>query len=393
MTAGAPAAPRATCDRCLRPASVCVCALLPRLAPRTRVLVLQHPRERRVAVGTARMAARCLEGAAVVTGTHLDAHPVVAAAISDPARPAVLLWPGPDARDLAADPPAGPVTLVVVDGTWFTAKKLVRLNPAVAALPRYGLSPARPSEYRIRREPRAECLSTIEALAHALGVLEGDAEAYRAMMRPFRAMVDVQVDFKARVGRPRDRSRLERRRHRPWAPPAPLADPARVVLVACESNAWPVDAKQTWPDEVVQWLAVRGDGSARLETIVRPSHPLSPTVQGHTGLAAETLERGAPREALAASFAAFLRPGDVVVGWGPYARGRMAAEGFGPPDLATFDLRTVVAGWLRASPGPMEALVGRLGLDAPPRGLGRGGRRLGHVFALYRAVLGPRPVP
>src|SRR6185437_11532742 len=97
----------------------------------------------------------------------------------------------------------GPITLVVVDGTWSQARKLVRLNPAMAALPRYAFRPSRPSEYRIRREPSEECVSTLEALIHVLGVLEGDRERFLPMMLPFRAMVDAQVAFAAASDRRR----------------------------------------------------------------------------------------------------------------------------------------------------------------------------------------------
>lgn len=386
-----PAAPafRPLCERCLRPAKVCVCGRLPSLAPRTRVLILQHPRERRVAIGTAAMAARCLAGASVVVGTSVDAHPTVAAALADPTRRAVLLWPGPDAVDVAAAPPTDPVTLVVVDGTWSTAKKLLTLNPAIAALPRYRIAPAQPSEYRIRREPRAECLSTLEAIANALGVLEGDPAPYRAMLTPFRAMVDTQLDYQRRVGKPRDKSRLMRRVKPVWALPPALRDPARVVLVAVESNAWPIDAKDRHPDELVHALAVRGDGSARLDLVVRPTHPLAPSVTSHTRLAADVLLAGAPRAALGAAFAAFLRPGDTLASWGTYAADLLHAEGVAT-DVPVVNLRPVTANFLKASPSSMERCLARLGLEPPVLGIGRGGLRLGSMFALYQRLGLPR---
>jgi DTW domain-containing protein YfiP len=366
-----------------------VCARLPALAPRTRVLILQHPKERRVAIGTAAMAARCLAGSAVVVGTHVDAHPTVAAALADPTRRPVLLWPGPDAIDVAEAPPRDPVTLFVVDGTWSTAKKLLVLNPAVAALPRYRIAPASPSEYRIRREPRAECLSTIEAIANALGVLEGDPAPYRAMLTPFRTMVDTQIDYQVRVGRPRDKSRLRRRVRPVWAPPPALRDPSHVVVVAAETNAWPIDAKDRHPDEIVHWLAARGDGTDAFELVVRPTHPLAPSVTSHTRLAAEVLLAGAPRAELHRAFAAFLRSDDAIASWGSYATDLMRAEGMatGHP---TVDLRRVAANWLKASPGSMERCAARLGLTPPVLGQGRGGIRVGFMRGLYQAMLAPR---
>src|SRR4051812_31282822 len=123
---------RAVCARCRRPESVCYCRHLTSLATETRVVLLQHPRERDVAIGTARMASLCLPNSELHVGVHFRGSPELARALSDPARPAALLWPGPGAIDVVKNPPSGPITLVVVDGTWWQAKKLVRENPELA---------------------------------------------------------------------------------------------------------------------------------------------------------------------------------------------------------------------------------------------------------------------
>jgi DTW domain-containing protein YfiP len=173
------------------------------IATRTRVVLLQHPRERGVAIGTARMASLCLPSAELHVGVDWVDSPVLARLLADRERPAALLFPSPDAIDLATSPPAGPITLVVVDGTWSQVKKVVRDNPPLAALPRYGFVPPAPSEYRIRREPRAAYVSTIEALAHALGLLEGEPARFAALLAPFRAMVETQLEHVARARMPR----------------------------------------------------------------------------------------------------------------------------------------------------------------------------------------------
>lgn len=382
------AEPRALCGRCRRPVPVCVCAHLPRLTPRTRVLIVQHPREADVGIGTASMAARCLVGSTLVVGTEVDGHPAVVRALDDGQRPAVLLWPGSDARDLAREAPPGPVTLVVVDGTWSQAKKLLRLNPRLASLPRYGLAPAAPSEYRIRREPSAECLSTIEATAGALGILEGDPARYAAMLTPFRAMVSAQVAYAERHGTPRFLSAARRERRGLWTPPTALGDPARVVLAAIETNAWPFDAKGEHPDEPVHLLALRGDGRARFERVVRPTHPLAPGVSAHTGLEGATILAGVDLGAALEDVRAFVGTGATLATWGSYAADWLRRL---VPSVATLDLRRTAADWLRATPGSIEACVARLGLAPAPLGPGRAGRRLAHLVAVYQAILGPRP--
>src|ERR1051325_5774850 len=188
------------CARCRRPPSVCYCRALPRIDTATRVVILQHPRERDMPIGTARMASLCLPEAELHVGVSWSAERL-AGALGDPARPPILLYPGPTARDILRDPPRGPVTLVVVDGTWSQARGVVRDNPVLQSLPRYAFATPEPSQYRIRREPRAEYVSTIEALMHVLGVLEGEPSRFLRLLDPLNAMVDAQLACQARSPR------------------------------------------------------------------------------------------------------------------------------------------------------------------------------------------------
>ena len=70
---------RIECLKCGRPLVACYCAHVVSLDTRTRVLVLQHPREREKAIGTARIAALCLPNSEIVVGVDFSAHPRVQA--------------------------------------------------------------------------------------------------------------------------------------------------------------------------------------------------------------------------------------------------------------------------------------------------------------------------
>jgi DTW domain-containing protein YfiP len=166
-----------------------------RIETLSRVVLLQHPRERHMPLGTARMASLCLPNSELHVGNVWHRSRALLRALSDPERPPMLLFPSPDARDLDSDPPVGPITLIVVDGTWSNSRKMVRRDPTLSGLPKLGFRPARPSEYRIRREPHRDYLSTIEALVHVLGALEGDRARFEPMLTPFRHMVRLQVDY------------------------------------------------------------------------------------------------------------------------------------------------------------------------------------------------------
>lgn len=395
MTVSA-AEPRAMCGRCRRPVVVCYCARLPSLPTATRIVILQHPRERDVAIGTARMASLCLPSAELHVGVRWDGHAALARALGDAARPPILLYPGPDARDLLRAPPAGPVTLVVVDGTWSQARNVVRDNPVLQALPRYAFGAPEPSQYRIRKEPSDEVVSTIEAIMYALGALEGDPARFRALLEPFRAMVDAQLDWQARTGKPRWRKPKPPEALRPRVPVEVEHRWDDLVCVVGEANAWPYqDGVPPHPDELVHWVAERVATGERFAVVAAPTGGLAPSTTFHIGLDAATLAAGVPRAALLAGFADFVRPTDVICSWGHYSPGLFTTSGGALP-AAWIDLRAATQRLTSKKFGSLEDYAATLGPRAAPFAPGRGGRRaalLAQVLRSWRALVTATPAP
>ncbi len=197
---------RPTCRRCLRPETFCVCVGLGPIPSRTRVVLLQHPREARVAICSAWLTRIALENAELHRGVGFEAHPRVREVAAAP--DTALLFPGTGSAPVASAVAAPPRSLVVIDGTWLQAEKMLEKNPAIAALPRLSIASGRPSGYGdLRREPAEGHLPTIEAVALALGALERDAARFAPMVAAFRRMVELQLEC----------SRGDRRtpRHRP----------------------------------------------------------------------------------------------------------------------------------------------------------------------------------
>ncbi|WP_106803009.1 tRNA-uridine aminocarboxypropyltransferase [Pseudomonas sp. S5D5] len=181
---------RPQCPRCLRPATHCLCALIPSLDSRTRVLLLQHPSEVNHALNTARLAALGLNNAQLVVGEVFDDLPTL---LNPPGYQARLLFPADDARPLHAYASGDqPLLLVVPDGTWRKARKLLHLNPLLAALPRVTLAEGAVSRYRLRKAPGPGALSTVEAIVRALQVLEAPT-SFEPLLKPFEALIEGQI--------------------------------------------------------------------------------------------------------------------------------------------------------------------------------------------------------
>jgi len=357
-------------------AGACFCDRITVLPTQTRILLLQHPREQHVAIGTARMALLALPNSRHRVGLDFSRDPDVRAAVArSPAT--YVLFPGPDALPVERLPRDRAITLVVLDGTWWQAKKLLKLNPAIAALPRVAFHPRTPSAYAIRREPADFCVSTIEALAEVLSVLEPEGHRFGTLLDPFHAMVERQQWFQAEVGASRHRAvraprvsprrSLSKRLDAIWT---------RLVCVHGEANAWPRHHPAREEPETVHWVAHRPATAETFEAVMAPRRVLAAGTPGHIELSPHRLRAGCTRQQWHDAWAAFTRPDDILVMWGTYYRDLAAADGL-PLAVPSMNLRDEVSRLLGRRFGTVEASMASLGAKPMPLSLpGRGGRRL-----------------
>jgi len=179
------------CPRCLKPLPLCVCDEVKPVAARVGLLILQHPQEQDKLLGTARLTAQQFTGAAFRVGLSWPSLTKVLGRNADPKRWATLFLGAakpsdfPPSRDIAVFDRKGKAVedqdrqlaaidgVIVLDGSWSQAKTLWWRNAWLLKGKRVALRPSRPSQYgRLRREPRREGLSTIEAAGMVLARLE-----------------------------------------------------------------------------------------------------------------------------------------------------------------------------------------------------------------------------
>ena len=165
--------------------AACICEAVPSVVTRTRIVIVRHARELVKPSGTARIAALALPGAEIIEyrDEQGDTPAWVRALHPHPER---VLGPDAVAERLRALPvphllfPTGrtsmvaPPTLVILDGTWRQARQMFRRIPGVPALPTVSLDSTATSVARLRNAFRAEERSTLEAIADAIAMLEGE---------------------------------------------------------------------------------------------------------------------------------------------------------------------------------------------------------------------------
>lgn len=374
---------RPTCYECFRPRAICICGVLTRVPNRTRITIVQHPRERFHPLNTARIAEGSLERVQVLRGelSGLNAQ-LEAGAIS---QDALLLYPSADAVDLGELPDGEPAReVVILDGTWHHASTLLRDLPFLRRLRCARFTPPAPSEYQIRKEPRADYLSTIESIAHVLNLLEPETEGLGTLRDAFLEMI--RRNLAAR--RPEPNRRTAQREKRPYVFPEGLGEPLSQVVLAYAEGAHlerrrgggvgvrhPLLVNLFWPD------------TQRSQTVLlRPPQSVRQRLLEELQLAEHALERQGRSLVEARTELSELVEGRLVVAWNASSFGLLADLGI---ELRRkLFLKSIYCDW-RRSLGDRPEAWGGMGEILRQRGLpavsepGRAARRLRQTAALF----------
>lgn len=195
------------CPRCLKPATLCVCEGITAIDNKIGLLILQHPQEQDVELGTARLAALHFKNAVFKIGLSWPSLGKALGTYSDPKCWAVLYLGSAKAQELmpgreivvlnrkggaAEDQNLSEIDgVILLDGTWSQAKALWWRNAWMLKTKRIALNPRRPSHYgKLRKEPRRDGLSTLEAAAMLLSRLEKKPEIETALVASFDKLLD-----------------------------------------------------------------------------------------------------------------------------------------------------------------------------------------------------------
>lgn len=166
----------------------CICKFIPALNFRTRVVLVVHAKELKRTTNTGRLAIQALRNSQLCVRGESKERLDLSGLLSPEYR-SCLLYPSEDASDLrefADNGDARPVQLFVPDGNWRQAGKVHLRHPELARVPRVKIVQPNLAQYHLRREHLVEGMSTLEAVAQALTVLEGDV-AVQPLFRLYQA--------------------------------------------------------------------------------------------------------------------------------------------------------------------------------------------------------------
>ena len=207
---------RPCCLKCIRPPSHCVCQSLKSFEAHFNLLILQHPHERKKYYSTAKLVLGSITNSRMIRGVEFE-ESFLEKTLSG--SNFYLLYPGKDAQDCENIELGIKDTVVVLDGTWAEAGKLLYRNPILKNLPKISFNREIKSAYRIRKQPKERYLSTLESVAHLLK-LNADCSIqrnkninvnnYDSLLDIFSEMVTKQLEYFPRMKNPANTPELRK---------------------------------------------------------------------------------------------------------------------------------------------------------------------------------------
>ncbi|BBN60130.1 DTW domain-containing protein [Hydrogenovibrio marinus] len=184
---------RVYCTKCHRLENLCLCSALPELDNQVELAFLQHPLEQNQVKGTAWLTHASLSQSHFLVGEQFSSDELSNLIHN---KHTFLLYPASEeesvttysAEQVREQFPLKDCRVLILDGTWKKTRKMLYLNPELAALPRIMLQPQQPSEYSIRKQKNAQTLSTLEAVMALLSELE-QSKQYQGLQNVMDALV------------------------------------------------------------------------------------------------------------------------------------------------------------------------------------------------------------
>lgn len=199
---------RNLCVTCLHPEFSCYCSTIKTFDPKVQFLILIHPIEFQRRIATGRMAHLILKNSILLRGHDFSEDQRVNSIIENNENHCVVLYPSSSAlnltdisnQSLEIFPKNKNLVVFVIDGTWATARQMMRQSRNLHAIQKVCFTPKSKSNFRVRKQPNQNCLSTIEAIHEFIEVsaekisFNKNFRSHDILLEAFDSMVERQIE-------------------------------------------------------------------------------------------------------------------------------------------------------------------------------------------------------
>ncbi len=210
---------RQMCYKCNRPISSCLCKDIKQIDTDTKFVILMHPKEfRYIKNNTGRLTHLSLKNSELYVGVDFSDNNHVNNLINDENNHCVILYPSNNSiciNEEKLELSGKNLVIFLIDATWDSAKPILRLSKNLHNLSRISFTHTKTSEYRFKRQPFVEALSTMESTCCVLEILKNQGleviteKELANFLTPFKKMIKFQMKYVN--SQPRFRSGNDRR--------------------------------------------------------------------------------------------------------------------------------------------------------------------------------------
>lgn len=181
-----------------------MCDYVTPIETNTKFIILMHPKEfRKIKNGTGRLTHLSLTNSELYVGIDFTHHDKINTILNT--HECYILYPSKEAHNLNQKPlhvkeNGKPTAIFLIDSTWGCSMKMMRVSKNLHALTHISFDNTKCSEFKIKRQPEAYCLSTIESTLSVLELLntwqiENIAEEkLERFLTPFHTMNTYQIE-------------------------------------------------------------------------------------------------------------------------------------------------------------------------------------------------------
>lgn len=145
-------------------------------------------------MGTARILSLSLKNSVTLVGEDFSENTKLNELLADEDYQHVILYPSEHSVSVeSAIHSSKKMRVILLDGTWKKAFKMWQVSGNLHALQTVHLPKDLKGNYRIRKAPSENSLSTVEAGYHLLNLLEGDRD-FSPLLTAFDQMIQFQIN-------------------------------------------------------------------------------------------------------------------------------------------------------------------------------------------------------
>ncbi|MDN3613382.1 tRNA-uridine aminocarboxypropyltransferase [Vibrio gallaecicus] len=182
------------CQKCSKATKACICEWISPIRSNVELIILQHPSEEHRPMGTARILSLSLSNSVTFVGEDFSDHVSLNELLAEQDVEHVILYPSDSSMEVKEAVSANKRTrIILLDGTWKKAFKIWQVSKNLQGLKTVHLPKDLKGNYRIRKAPSENSLSTVEAGYHLLNQLEPQND-FNSLLVAFDKMIQFQID-------------------------------------------------------------------------------------------------------------------------------------------------------------------------------------------------------